>query len=96
MTRFTRTLALFVLCSVLVAPLATAAAPLRAGHPMQAQLTVGTGEFLGWLHGVLTSFWLKAGCRADPNGICLLPPPPPASGTNDAGSGLDPDGRGHS
>src|SRR5258708_18604279 len=79
MVRFIRTLALFALCAVLVAPLTAAAAPLAAGQPSQNRLAVGTGEFLSWLHSVLTSSWLKAGCRADPDGLCLLQPPPHTS-----------------
>jgi hypothetical protein len=91
MARFIRILALFALCAVLVAPLAAAAAPLAAGQPSPIHLTVGAGDFFGWLHGALTAFWLKNGCRADPDGLCLLPPPPP-NGASDNGCRLDPDG----
>lgn len=90
MARLIRILALSVLCAVLVAPLAVSAAPLAAGQPSPIRLTVGVGDFLGWLHGALTALWLKNGCRIDPNGFCLLSSP---AANGDAGCRLDPDGR---
>jgi len=79
MVRSTRILAL-VLCAVLLAPLAAAAAPFQVSP---------AGDFLGWLHHAWSSLWLKAGCRIDPNGRCL---DAPATGTTEGGCRIDPNG----
>jgi hypothetical protein len=79
MVRSTRILVL-VLCAVLAAPLAAAAAPVPGRQ---------AGDFLSWLHGAWSSLWLKGGCHLDPDGRCLDAQP---VGTTENGCRLDPDG----
>ena len=81
MSRSQRTILGFLLATFLMAPWASAA-------PQAGSAGSGPRAALSRLWSALTSFWSKAGCEIDPNGLCR-----PATVSPKAGCQADPDGR---
>ena len=80
-----RAAVLILLGLTLGAPWAGAAPPRPAAQNHLSSRSSTPKNFLSYLSGLLTSFWLKGGCTIDPNGRCA-----PGSET---GCTIDPNGR---
>jgi hypothetical protein len=82
---FRQSVVALVLVALLGAPLASSAAPRRAG--LLGERSVSSGLFT-WLWEFLGGSWAKNGCRIDPDGRCVT-----SSLETDEGCRIDPNGR---